>query len=361
MQRAREEDYERVQPVLAGLAGINLHISAVLNGMCPGEVDADDLVHPRTAFLTSGDACYLAGWSQDDAFNTALNATLPRDHYFVLFCDPGQWEGALAAVLEGTYAIRAWRRYYTLASLRIPGWRDRVPDGFSMRRASAELLASDLRNRNHVVGGILDGWRSVDAFVEHGFGSCLVHDGTIVSWSLVDYVDGDRCEIGINTDWDFRRQGLGTLTAAANVEQAIAQGFSTIGWHCWANNAGSTGVAENVGFQRDTDYEVFINHWAAENVSDMSQDEFQAFAQSYERWFEEQPPTSGFPHIVAAKAQALGGNRPGCFRHLNRATDLGWLCGVDHLREIWPEFFWNASLDQMPEWQDLARRLEANE
>ena len=81
--------------------------------------------------------------------------------------------------------------------------------------------------------------------------------------------------------------------------------------------------------------------------------EFQAFAELYEREFQVLPPTGGFPHIVAAKAWHLSGDRQKCFRHLNKAVDLNWLRHTKHLREIWPEFFWNPNLDEMEEWQAL--------
>lgn len=361
MHRIEQQDYERVRPIVARLAESNLNIAAVLDGNCPGEVYVDDIAQPRVAYLISGDGHYLAGSSGNHAFNRALNAGLPRDHYFVLFCDPKLWEGALSLVLKDTYAVPAARRYYTLEGHRMPDWQARIPDGFLMERVSPEFLERGLTNSDDVVGWILDGWHSVEAFLAEGFGFCLVRDTEIVSWSLMDYVHGDRCEMGIRTDWDYRRRGFGTLTTAATAAHALARGFSTIGWHCWANNVGSIGVAENVGFQRTVDYEVFINHWAAENISDMSQEEFRAFAASYERQFQDRQPTSGFPHIVTAKAWALGRDWKGCFRHLNRAVDLGWLRGVDHLREIWPEFFWNPDLDQMPEWQVLVRRFETGE
>ena len=64
---------------------------------------------------------------------------------------------------------------------------------------------------------------------------------------------------------------------------------------------------------------------------------------------------------VTAKAWALGGDRQGCYRHLSKAVDLGWLRDADHLREIWPEFFWNPNLEEVPEWQILAQRLGAAE
>jgi hypothetical protein len=285
---------------------------------------------------------------------------LPRDTYFVLFCDPERWAGALDAVLANTYAVRAKRHYYQLQQLKLPNWQTRVPEGFLMQALSPALLAQGLKNGDEIAAGIRCEWPSQEAFFEQGFGFCLTHQDDIASWSLMDYASGSRCEIGINTDWDYRRRGLGTLTAAANAAYAVAQGFASIGWHCWANNVGSIGVAHKVGFAKSAEYDVLINHWAAENVSDMTPDEFKAFAQFYESEFEANPPSGGFPHVVAAKAWALARDRAGCFRQLNQALDLGWLRGVEHLRQIWPEFFFNPNLDQMPEWQDLVKQFEAN-
>jgi hypothetical protein len=41
------------------------------------------------------------------------------------------------------------------------------------------------------------------------------------------------------------------------------------------------------------------------------------------------------------------------------AVDLGWLCSVEQLRNIWPELWFDPNLEQMQEWQDLARRMRA--
>jgi hypothetical protein len=351
------QDYDKLRPIFSRMAGIHLNIVAVLEGNSSGVVYVDNAGAPATACLVFGGAFYLVGNPHNHTFNGALAALLPRDTYFVLFPETTEWDETLSGVLADTYAVRAKRRYYSLAQNRTAEWQDRVPDGFTVRPIDAELLASGLVNGDGVEDGILDEWRSLSVYLAHGFGFCLVHRDTIASWSCTDYVSGERCEIGINTAWKYRRRGLGTLAAAATAAQALARGFTQIGWHCWDNNVGSIGVAENVGFEQEAAYDVFINHWTAENITDMSQEEFRAFAQDYERAFEVRPPSSGFPHVVAAKAWALSGDRPGCFRQLNQAADLGWLCSVDQLREIWPEFFWNPELDEISEWQDLAARL----
>lgn len=363
IQEIEPRDYERLRPIMADLSAIHLNVTAILDGTCPGRVYADDVAHPRTAYLISGNWHYLAGATDNQAFNEALNAALPRDDCFVLFCDPERWSGALDVVLRDTYALRATRHYYTLAQHRIPDWQDRIPEGFSMQRVDAGFLAAERKNQDNVVEWIMDEWKSLDDFIHRGFGFCLVHEDedVVASWSLLDYVQGDRCEMGIETDWNYRRQGLGSLTAAATAAYALGQGFSTIGWHCWHNNVGSIGVAGNVGFEKAAEYGIYINHWVAENITDMSQDEFRAFAEFYEREFQARPPESGFPHLVAAKAWALSGDRAGCFRHLHKAVDLNWLRNADHLREIWPEFFWDPHLDEMEEWQALVNRFETME
>jgi len=350
--------YELARPLFAGLGEMHLNVTAVLNGDCPGHVHVDDPASPRSAVLVSDDGYYLGGNVHNQAFNSALNAWLPRDSYFVLFCDLGAWRPALDTILQHTYAVCTQRRYYTC---REPGrldWPARLPAGFAIQPVDAALLARGLR-RGDVVQEAIDGtWRSAELFQQRGFGAVLVHGDEIAAWSLCDFVDGGRCEMGINTAHDYRRRGLGTLTAAANLSYARTRGYDTVGWHCWANNVGSIGVAEKAGFVHSATYDVYINHWPAENITDMTRDEFRAFAEHYERWFEAEPPAGGYPHLVAATAWSLAGERARCFAQLNRAVDVGWLRSVAQLREHWPEFFWNPQLDQIAEWQALRARLE---
>ena len=86
-----------------------------------------------------------------------------------------------------------------------------------------------------------------------------MHEQQVVSWSIADCVSGERCEIGIHTLPEYRRQGLATITAAAAVDFAFSHGFKVVGWHCDDDNVGSWKTAEKVGFFKERDY-VFYLH-----------------------------------------------------------------------------------------------------
>ena len=347
--------YAQVTPLFQD-RDVHLDIEAVLCGDCAGTVYVDDVNHPRTACVVSGDGYYLDGATDHTAFNAALNAQFPRDEYFVLYCDSDRWAGDLDDLLIQTYAVPAGRSHLRLGELTMPDWQDRVPDGYELRAIDRNLLSSGLDGTDDLVEGILATWRSVELFLEKGFGTCVVHDGEVVSHCSADYCIDDRCEVGVGTSWGHRRKGLATLSAAATVSQAVDRGLA-VGWHCWSNNVGSLGVAGKVGFRLACTFDVFISHWAAENVSDMTQDEFREFAHNHERLFELDPPQSGYPHIVTATAWSLADDVKACFRQLHRAVDIGWLGSVEQLREVWPEIFFIQHLDQVDEWAELEARL----
>lgn len=125
-----------------------------------------------------------------------------------------------------------------------------MPEGFELRQLDAALFArTDLTNHQRIVDWATANWGSVEQFLAHGFGFVLVHEQTIASWTLADCIIGERCEIGIHTDPNYRRRGLATIVVAANVAHALSHGLRMVGWQCSEDNLGSQGVAEKVGFR----------------------------------------------------------------------------------------------------------------
>lgn len=343
------------------LVPLQLHIGAVLQGDAEGGVYVDSPEHPRAACLVAGDACYLAGAPSEDAFFDAVNALVPRDRYSVVFAGAEVAAESLARAACGLYMLAARRRAAFLR--RAPADDIPIPVGVVLLAISRSLLESDAPGVEAVREEILDEWQTFDTFLDRGFGTVAMSAGRVVAHSIVNYIVSGACEIGICVDSGYRRRGIGTAVAAATAREAFAQGLGAIVWHSWANNVGSIAISRRLGFEEEVFYTVLINHWAAENITDLSQDEFRAFGEEYERLFLECPPSeTGYPYVVAATAWACAQDRARCLTNLYRAIDMGWLTSIGQLRGLWPELFLDPGLpERVPEWGTLFARLALHE
>lgn len=253
-------DYPRTRPLFGDLPECHLCIDATLNGVNPGHVWVDDAEQPRSVFLTGVEGSFLAGDPDNAAFNAALRDLIAHTlfgewKYRALSLDvfPVGWTDCLPEIVPWP-PVRNPRRHYVCTALAID-WRARVPDGFAVRRIDQTLLDTPgIQIPGHVYEWMRWNWGSDAAFLEHAFGFATVHDNRAVSWSLVDCTHGARCEIGIQTEPDYRRRGLATVTVAATVDHALSHGYTEIGWQCNDDNAGSFGTAEKVGFRHVHNY-----------------------------------------------------------------------------------------------------------
>lgn len=107
---------------------------------------------------------------------------------------------------------------------------------------------------------LLQMWPSLAVFYEKGFAFAAVADGAVVCWCTTEYMSGDRCGIGIATDPALRRQGIGTLTAAACVAESLRRQVTPY-WFCAARNLPSVRLAEKLGFELLEESEFL--HWKA--------------------------------------------------------------------------------------------------
>lgn|GEM_PF-1088726 len=344
-------------PLFSALRPRQLHLESVLAGRSSGRVFVDRVERPTAAVLVAGEGCYVGGGSPMGALLGAINSLLPRDRYTAVFFPPDLPTQALDALADGLYMRRAVRWHGRLETP--PREIDERSDGIAVRPVDREVLESDLVGADDLRETILSEWKTLSLFHEHGFGTIAVTDGRIVARSTCDYVADGAGEIGVWVDDDFRLRGLGTAVATETARQAFSRGLLEVGWHCWANNAGSLGVAANVGFAPTGGYEILFNHWAAENIENMAPDEYRAFAIDYERRFAERPPReSGYPYVVAATAWALAGEREKSQENLRAAIDLGWLRSISQLRGLWPELVESERAWENPAWRDLFLRLE---
>lgn len=154
------------------------------------------------------------------------------------------------------------RSFYTLNPSATPS-SDHViaADGCSIVPIDAELLAAtELDNLDEVTALIEENWLSRNLFLQHGIGSCVIKGDAIISWCISDYVVDQRCEVGVETDEDYQRQGYALLAVLHLLEQCRKLDIQQVGWHCRKDNVGSMKLAEKAGFTLAKPY-VSLHGW----------------------------------------------------------------------------------------------------
>jgi len=350
----KKRDYRKVRSLFEELKW-NLITSAVIEGTSPGRVYADRIKDPRTAFMCTAEGYYLAGYDNNDEFNTSLNRliferifagdTVRKDETDVaLGFHPDSWKDKMPIIFQGRIPLTTARRHYVCTELKVDGWRDHVPQGFQVQRINGTLLRTPrLDIPEHVTSWMETNWGSIPDFMKKGFGFCMLYGKRVVSWSIADCISGSACEIGIHTREDYRRRGLATLTAAATVDHALSSGFKYVGWHCNECNFGSIGVAEKVGFKLERKYvQFYACANAAHHLEETAQAHFRAkrykeAIESYEgfletppeelpEWFRKVLPQElGTHYFRVAYAKAAIGEDNAALKYLEKAVDSGWL------------------------------------
>ena len=165
IQELKERDYAKVQPLFEELR-YNLIIGAVIEGTSPGRIYTDSMTDPRTAFMCTVEDYYLAGHDNNNEFNASLNKlifermfagdTVRKDETDIAIgFYPNSWKDKMPTIFLGRTPLTTSRRHYVCSNLEAGNWRDRVPEGFQVKRIDEELLGMPrLEIPEHVTGSM---------------------------------------------------------------------------------------------------------------------------------------------------------------------------------------------------------------
>ncbi len=326
MQKLERKAFAAAQPLLKDLAAIHVAVVAALEGVTDAELWVDDRTAPTIALLSAGDGYFLAGTPDRRRFS-ALKRRIPAWAY--LFAEE-PWTDLLGEVWANPFARPHPRVRMGLASGSSPlPATPPLPDGFSLRRISRSLLDT-VPGAADALDGIGQ-WRSKKRFLDEGVGFCVLHDGKVVSHCLSDSVAASRCELGVGTEPDYRRLGLGRAAAAAAVAECLRRGIADIEWHSHASNRGSLAVARQIGLVELDRHVAYSGSLPAENVGDLDRDTCLDWARHVEAAAE----TIGWYNFHAAGAWALLGDRTRDIASLERLVDGGWDGEAEWLEDYW--------------------------
>jgi len=236
--------------------GIHLAVGSILAGATKAPVFVDDAEAPASAMTWTGHRLYLAGEVAGAGFGGELAGFASSRGQFVAYCTRDDLEGA-ERLLSGYKVGRRGRRYYECdPSAQV--WEVEPPEGYEVERITPELLGRDLGHTDSVREEMCSERASVEEFLGKSFGFAALHGDDFAAWCMSEYNLGDRCEVGIETVREHRRRGLAMLVAGAMFRHAAATGMRRVGWHCWADNAGSVATAERLGLRLVAEYPALL-------------------------------------------------------------------------------------------------------
>jgi RimJ/RimL family protein N-acetyltransferase len=268
IQELDKADYPRAENLFTKLK-TNTAIESIFNYKNEARLFVDNPEKPESIFILNSWAYYyLAGNAENDHFNASLVEFLENDFFpecirtnnntsFAFYPDTDQWCKKIKELFSHLNLHTSGKTYFNYdESLFNTNWRDRVPEGFSVKRISPEIINS-IENNQEFVDYIKFAWTTVDKYFEKGLGYCAVDAKDFATICISVFASENEREVGIKTFPDFQRKGLAYVTACAYIEECLKNGFVPV-WSCFSENEVSVKLAEKLGYKIETSHPIYF-------------------------------------------------------------------------------------------------------
>lgn len=220
---------------------------AVFQGKYAGRALVDDQEHPLQCVLrTEAVLTYASRQISEDFLSMAI-AYFQRSSSIWLIHSQGD-----PAVLKG-YRMLPRLEFYDVEphSPVLADLRRRIPDGYAVRRIDRELLERcEWRDDMAFYCG------SLENFLHHGLGICLMHGEEIIVETYASALGAEYAEIGAITHETYRGRGFAPIAVAYLIEELELRDYHAY-WSCDVDNPASTRVARKLGFKVEQPYEIW--------------------------------------------------------------------------------------------------------
>lgn len=345
IHQLEQSDYYKVSELIKN-TDHELSIHAVIIGNTPGEIYVDNAKEPLSTLIITPECNVVAGFASNKLFNAEIKKKL--DFFDTVTCDTEEWEINIHDI-HCNIAIRKYkRRYYKFDKLLYHNFSEALDEQYTLEYVYVDSL-EDIQYENCEK---IKNWfelNNMADFNEYCLGAYIRKEDKIVSWCLVDYIIDDKIEIGIRTDSEFRRKGLGMIALAATVSASISRGIKEIGWHCVDSNVGSYTVAEKVGFNKIKEYSYFTPYPPIENITDLNSNQWSEWGMYYEEMNKIEPKY----YWQAAKCWAKASNVHKSITNIDFLVKSGQFWFTEYFAEA-EEF---SIFQENGQWQSFIKRL----
>ena len=224
---------------------------ATLMGHTPGRAWVDDPVNPSQCMVRVNGLLVFLSNNVDQAFLEGGFDIIKKFSHVVYVSRRGETTLQIPTadrILQRLEFTEYDAESQSIADLVNSG----LPDGFEIRDIDEELIKKiDSREDIESYCG------SLENFLTHGFGICLIKNGEIVSEAYTPYVAAKNVELATFTKETHRGCGYATKTCAPFIQTCRERDLEPY-WSCDADNLASVSLARKLGFKNEREYEILM-------------------------------------------------------------------------------------------------------
>jgi len=261
-------DFSKVEKLFTRLK-TNAAIESIFSNKNEARLFVDNPEKPESIFiLTSWAYYYLAGKSDNDQFNSSLVNFLEKKYFpecikknyntgFAFYPDTESWCKKIEELFSHLNLSKSGKIYFNYDEQHFnKSWRDYIPQGYSVKKISPEIINSIKKNQDFV-DYINCFWVTFDKYFDKGLGYCAVDSENFATICISVFASENEREVGIKTFPDFQRKGLAYVTACAYIEECLKEGFIPV-WSCFSENEVSLKLAEKLGYTIEASHPIFF-------------------------------------------------------------------------------------------------------
>ncbi len=264
----RKADYPKAAGLFTRLKS-NTAIESIFNYKNEARLFVDSLDKPESIFILDSWAYYyLAGESGNEDFNSSLVDFLKNDFFpecirtnyntgFAFYPDTDPWCDKIAELFSYLNLEKSGKTYFTYDTSRFnQDWRASIPQGFSIKRISREIIDL-IDNNQEFMDYIKFAWKTADQYFSKALGYCALDAKDFATICISVFASENEREVGIKTFPDFRRKGLAYVTACAYIEECLDNNLIPV-WSCFSNNEISIKLAEKLGYTIESSRPIYF-------------------------------------------------------------------------------------------------------
>lgn len=237
----KERDLLKIKPLFND---IRFYMgNSVLDGIM-GEAYVDDIKNPNIAFLVVRNYCFISGSINENKLKEIIDKKFIN--YKLIPSD------RIGSQLKKIYSnnIQKSQRYSIKKDVifdieRLYHMANSLEKCFNLVKVD-EILANKIKQIKFI--------NITDNYKKNGIGFCCIYNNEIIGVASSNIIYKDGIEVNIKVDEKYRREGIATAMASTLILECLKQN-KKVSWD--AANMNSVGLAQKLGFEYDSSYNVY--------------------------------------------------------------------------------------------------------